>query len=242
VIAPEARFVLASGSPRRRELLAALGLRFAVLPADIDEARLPDEPALAHVQRLAREKARVVAALPAVQARALPVLAADTVVLAPAGQVLGKPRDRDDALAMLALLSGCTHRVLTAVAVIPGTGPGTGPGTSVGTGSGTPAGTPFAGPSRSGHVDAADECLEHLSDTAVTFRHIDVAEAAAYWASGEPRDKAGAYGIQGLGGIFAERIDGSFTGVMGLPVADTVALLRRVGVDVWAGPAAGIHS
>ena len=83
--------------------------------------------------------------------------------------------------------------------------------------------------------------LEHVSDTAVTFRHIDVAEAAAYWASGEPRDKAGAYGIQGLGGIFAARIDGSYTGVMGLPVADTVALLRRVGVDVWAGQAAGLH-
>lgn len=205
-----AQFVLASASPRRRELLAALGLRFTVLPADIDESQWPDEPALAHVCRLARSKAQAVAGRPEVLAHGLPVLAADTIVVVDAAaaaagmpakreRVLGKPASREDALAMLALLSGCTHRVLTAVAVA----------------------------SRAG-------VEEVVSETAVTFRHIHPREAAAYWDTGEPRDKAGAYGIQGLGGIFAERIEGSFTGVMGLPVADTEALLRRAGVDTWA--------
>ncbi len=208
MIAADAQFVLASASPRRREILSGLGLRFAVRPADIDEARWPDEPALAHVRRLAREKARVVASAPAVRACGLPVLAADTIVLAPRGEVLGKPRDRTDGLAMLALLSGCTHRVLTAVAV---------------------AASPVDDAARAG----GHEVQEVVSDTAVTFRHIDAAEAAAYWETGEPCDKAGAYGIQGLGGIFAERIEGSFSGVMGLPVADTVALLRRAGVVIW---------
>ena len=191
------QLILASGSPRRRELLQRLGLQIEVQAADIDERRLPGELAAVHVCRLAREKARVVVERPDVGARGLPVLAADTVVVLD-DDVLGKPRDRVDALAMLRRLSGRAHTVLTAVAVA-----------------------------------ANGAMFEALSTTIVEFRNIDPAEAEVYCATGEPMDKAGAYGIQGVGGVFAARIDGSFTGVMGLPMAETELLLRRAGVDTW---------
>ena len=220
---PAPQLILASASPRRRQLLAGIGLAVLVLPADIDETVLAGETAQQYVWRLALTKARAVLARLSggvgggVAGGAggreggevgdglgvgLPVLAADTVV-AIDGELLGKPVDRADALAMLGRLSGRTHTVLTAVAV-----------------------TCRA-------AQAAPVEIVEVSVTHVTFRAIAAAEAEMYWATGEPRDKAGAYGIQGIGGIFAERIEGSYTGVMGLPIATAEALLRRVGVQCW---------
>lgn len=187
------QIVLASASPRRAELLDAIGIRYRVQPADIDERPLTDEPPLAFVRRVAEEKAAAVVA----HAEGLPVLAADTIVVVD-GRILGKPAGRDQAVAMLDALSGRSHEVITAIAVAT--------------------------------LDATE--TRHCS-TRVTFRHIDRAEAQAYWASGEPRDKAGGYGVQGIGGIFVDHIEGSYSGVVGLPVAETEALLRAFGVNTW---------
>ncbi len=183
--------ILASTSPRRREILAALGLAFDVVPVEVDETPLEGETPGDMVIRLAVAKA---AAGP--RGPGAVVIAADTAVVVDE-RMLGKPRDRDDCLAMLARLAGRGHRVLTGVALR------------------TAAGT-----------------LTALSATDVFFREIGRDEALAYWHSGEPRDKAGAYGIQGLGGVFVERIEGSYSGVVGLPVFETAALLRQAGCGV----------
>ena len=182
---------LASSSPRRQEILRALGLTFTAQGADIDESRLDGETPEQMVLRLAAAKASA-----AVAAEGQLVLGADTAVVL-GGRVLGKPRDESDAVEMLLCLSGCTHRVLTGVALQ------------------TPAGSKVV-----------------VSATDVRFREIDRDEARAYWHSGEPRDKAGAYAIQGLGGMFVEAISGSYSGVVGLPVFETVNLLRAAGVTV----------
>ena len=182
---------LASTSPRRREILAALQLEFSVGHVDVDETPLVGEAPADMALRLARAKAEAGIA----GAHDL-VLAADTVVVVD-GRSLGKPADEQDCLAMLDALSGRGHKVLTGVAL---RGPG---GTSTA-----------------------------LSTTNVYFREISSDEALAYWQSGEPRDKAGAYAIQGLGGVFVERLEGSYSGVVGLPVFETVALLREAGLDV----------
>ncbi len=204
----KAQFILASASPRRAELLAALGLAFDVMPADIDETAAPAESAAALVVRLAETKAQHVAtqvsaaslnAAPNVPS--LPVLAADTVVLCD-GSILGKPRDAAQADAMLARLSGRSHQVLTAVCVV-------------------------------WESDGQARSATRLSDSKVWFRAISDDERARYWLTGEPADKAGAYGIQGIGGIFVEQIVGSYTGIMGLPVAQTEELLLAAGVDTW---------
>lgn len=189
----QAPIVLASSSPRRREILAALGIPFRVAPADVDETPLPGEAADTLVLRLAAEKARAAAATDGEI-----VIGADTAVVID-GRILGKPVDADDALAMLAALSGRAHRVLTGIAVR------------------TSAGTRTA-----------------LSDTVVEFRDIGRDEALAYWQSGEPRDKAGAYAIQGLGGAFVARIAGSYSGVVGLPAFETARLLGEAGVEIFA--------
>jgi septum formation protein len=184
---------LASSSPRRRELLTALGIRFTHGGTDVDESRRIGESVETMAVRLAEDKAF------AVDSRVTagrPVLAADTIVVVE-DRVFGKPGGMDDALDMLAALSGRTHRVLTGVAV------------------------------RSG-----DDLHTALSATDVEFRDIGPDEARAYWQSGEPDGKAGAYAIQGLGGIFVRSIRGSYTGVVGLPVYETVELLRRCGIDV----------
>lgn len=186
--------ILASSSPRRSELLAALGLRFRTRSADIDETPLPDEPVRDLVLRLATSKAM---AIPADVADV--VIGADTEVVLD-GQSLGKPQDEGDALRMLAALSGRPHEVMTGVAV-----------------------------RYRGRVETAS------SVTVVRFRDIDPDEARRYWQTGEPRDKAGAYAIQGLGGVFVEAISGSYSGVVGLPVFETAGLLRRCGLDVLAG-------
>ena len=165
---------------------------FSVHAFDIDETRLPGEPVEDMVRRLALSKAEAAA-----RGVSLPVLGADTAVVVD-GIALGKPADRAEGLEMLTLLSGRSHEVLTAVALVHG------PRSEV-----------------------------RLSRSRVTFRAITRAEAEAYWASAEPNDKAGGYGIQGIGGIFAQRIEGSYSGIVGLPLAETEALLQAFGVDTW---------
>jgi septum formation protein len=185
---------LASGSPRRRELLAQIGVPFIQVAASIDETPLAGEAADAYVQRLASGKAA--AGLLAAPAGAV-VLGADTAVILD-GCILGKPMDEQDASRMLAALSGRQHQVLTAVAV----------------------GTP-------GRVEVC--CVS----SQVRFRHLGASEIQAYWASGEPVDKAGSYAIQGLGAVFVEAIEGSYSAVVGLPLCETAALLARFGIACW---------
>jgi septum formation protein len=190
---PQPQLYLASASPRRRELLAQVGLVPEIVVQDIDETQLAAEPPETYVTRLARQKAQ--AALRDPRCRMpVPVVAADTTVVC-AGEVLGKPATLDEARRMLLLLSGRTHQVFTAVAVA-----------------------------------QRDECEVVLVATQVRFRELSAAEIDAYWATGEPRDKAGAYGIQGLAAMFISRIDGSYSGVMGLPLFETLQLLRKFGV------------
>lgn len=182
--------VLASASPRRRFLLAQLGLRFEVVVAAVDEAVLPGETAPAHVRRLALSKARAVAAR---RPDAL-VVGGDTVVTFH-GDILGKPADEAAALATLLRLQGHEHRVETGVAVV--------------------------GPSGE---EAAD-----VVGADVRFRSFDRQLAEAYVATGEPMDKAGAYGVQGFGAALVESIRGDYFAVMGLPVSRLVLLLEEFG-------------
>jgi septum formation protein len=190
-----ATIILASRSPRRRELLAQIGVPFTVVEAQTDEARLPGELPEDYVLRVAVAKARAVrAALPAEDRR--PVLGADTAVVI-GGHILGKPGTREEALEMMRLLSGRIHRVLTAVALI-----------------------------------ADDGERTDLSETRVSFRTLDESEVLRYWATGEPRDKAGGYAIQGLGALFVVGLNGSYSGVMGLPLFETGRLLEQVGVPL----------
>jgi len=179
---------LASGSPRRRELLTQLGLQFERLVTDVEEQRQPEEAAEVYVRRLALDKAR---AGVAVAPQDLPVLGADTIVVLN-NDVLEKPRDAAHAAQMLSQLSGQTHQVMTAVAL----------------------------------ADSARE-LDCLVTTDVTFRNITAEEISHYIASGEPMDKAGAYGIQGLGGNFVRKINGSYHAVVGLPLVETNELLSH---------------
>ena len=179
---------LASGSPRRRELLAQLGIACEVLRVAVDETPRPGEKADDLVCRLAAAKARAGMELPRV--RPAPVVAANTAV-ALGAELFGKPVDEADAVRMLTRLGGRTHEVWTAVAI----------------------------------AEAGRERVE-LSRSEVSFRAIDAREAAAYWRTGEPVDKAGGYGIQGLGAIFISALKGSYSGVMGLPLFETARLLE----------------
>jgi len=193
--------MLASGSPRRRELLARLGVRFTIHSPDIDERPQPDEDPVAYVERLARLKARVVSTMWARKPDQI-VLAADTTV-ALSGSILGKPEDAAEAGVMLRALSGRTHHVHTAIAVCPPAGP----------------------------------MASSVTTTAVTFRDLSRDEIADYVATGDPLDKAGGYGIQGDAGRFVARVDGSLSNVVGLPMAQTAALLADAGlVTVAWGP------
>jgi septum formation protein len=180
--------VLASSSPRRRELLALLGLSFEVSPANIDESWRNGEPPAAHAERLAREKSEA-GARPGVA-----VVGADTIVVVD-GAILGKPADAAEARVMLRRLSGREHEVFTGVAV------------------------GYEGRMASG-----------VERTTVRFRSLDDATIAAYVETGEPMDKAGAYGIQGVGAMLVRSISGSYTNVVGLPLSETVDLLTRAGV------------
>ena len=204
---------LASSSPRRRELLDQLGVRFKVVAQAVPEEHARGETPEAYVQRLALAKARAGwQAVPAAAARR-PVLGADTAVVVD-DEILGKPADRRDALAMLARLSGRAHRVLSAVAAVSDV---------------TDEGELRQG---LGQYRPLVETGVRLSESRVWFRPINEQECAAYWASGEPADKAGAYAIQGLGAIFVERLEGSYSGVMGLPLFETAELLRGCGIQL----------
>ncbi|MBX3648392.1 MAG: Maf family protein [Rhodocyclaceae bacterium] len=201
----EPRIYLASRSPRRRELLTQIGVRFELLmfrgipreDPDVDETVLPQESPEDYVVRVTLAKAE--AGMRRIRERHLiphPVLAADTTVEID-GSVIGKPEHDADAVAILQRLSGRTHRVLTAVAI------------------------------------ADFERVESLlSISEVRFRALEHEEIRRYVASGEPLDKAGAYGIQGRAAIFVEEIKGSYTGIMGLPLYETALLLRRFGYPI----------
>lgn len=185
------QFILASRSPRRVEMLRGVGYRFDCRPADVAEVPLSDrESPEDFALRLARSKAQAVAR----DVPGLPVLGADTDVSLD-GRILGKPRDRDDALQMLAALSNRRHRVCSAVALV-----------------------------------VAGKVYEALSVTDVEFGLVTPQEAEAYWCSGEPADKAGAYAIQGGAARWVRTIHGSYTGVVGLPLWETCALLTQAGI------------
>jgi septum formation protein len=196
------RIYLASRSPRRRELLTQIGVRFDTIlfrtnersDPETDETPLPGEPAVAYVERVARAKAEHGARIlhwRKLQSR--PVLSADTT-LEFEGDIIGKPFNEAEAVAILHRLSGQTHRVLTGVAV-----------------------------SHEGQTEYV------LSTSEVRFRPLSDEEIRHYVLTGEPMDKAGAYGIQGRAGLFVEHLAGSYTGVMGLPVCETGELLKRFG-------------
>jgi septum formation protein len=185
---------LASASPRRRELLTQIGVRFETLKVEVPEVRGPGEAPAGFVTRVALDKARAGRALVGPGGV---VLGADTAVVVD-GETLGKPPGRADALAMLARLSGRTHEVVSAVVAL---------------------------------AQAREE--SRISLSRVRFRVIEPAEASAYWATGEPRDKAGAYAIQGYGAVFVAHLEGSYSGVMGLPLFETATLLSQLGVPVW---------
>ena len=193
-IAP-VRLVLASQSPRRRELLALIGLTHEVEPADVDESLLPDESPAVHAERLARAKAETIAVRDASRV----VIGSDTIVVLD-GDVMGKPKGEAEAREMLHRLSGRTHTVITAVAVALG-----------------------------GKTVSATEVVE------VTFRALSDSDIARYVQTGEPMDKAGAYGIQGYGATIVERISGDYFAVMGLALGRLVELLRAVGVEYRFG-------
>ncbi len=199
--------MLASGSPRRREMLQNLGVDFAVRPADVDESPLPGELPEPYVLRLARAKAQAVPAsnpcLSAPPARHEIVLAADTIVTQD-GELLGKPRDAADARRMLERLSGREHEVLTGVAVARARG------------------------------QQAEHLRAEVERTRVRFAELSPAEIAWYVASGEPLDKAGAYAVQGLGALFVARLDGNYSNVVGLPLPLTYRLLAEVGFSLRA--------
>ena len=196
------RVYLASSSPRRRELLTQIGVQFETIvfrnhpreDAEVDETPHPGEDTQAYVVRVARAKAELGTRIASLRRlRSQPVLAADTT-LDVDGQIIGKPRDGEDAQRILRRLSGRSHRVLTAVAV-----------------------------ACDGRVETS------VSSSEVRFCVLDEAQIRSYVASGEPLDKAGAYGIQGRGGQFVEHLAGSYSGVVGLPLYETAALLRRFG-------------
>jgi len=193
-----ARLILASASPRRKELLAQAGYAFEVRAAHVNEDVRAGEDPIAYVVRLAREKAQVV--FDQVGDREAVVLGADTTVTLD-GHILGKPENAADAVRMLRMLSGRTHRVITGVAVV-----------SQRSDEGLPLGTP----QKSRLAERVEVAAEV---TGVRFLTLSDAEIAAYVASGEPMDKAGAYGIQGPAAKWIPRVEGDYFNVVGLPLA-----------------------
>ena len=187
---------LASSSPRRRDLLNQLGVSFRILDLEIDESMFANETPDALVQRLAVLKAETGRGLLADGGAHL-VLGADTIVVQN-GEVLGKPRDASHACELLMGLSGCCHRVLSAVALA-----------------------------------SADDTGMRLSESRVCFRQLSKQECEAYAATGEPLDKAGGYAIQGRAAAFVSDLQGSYSGVVGLPLYETAELLREAGVTLF---------
>jgi septum formation protein len=187
------KLILASGSPRRKELLERIGLTFSVQAADVDETLVPGLSAQEQVIRLSQLKAHAVAKNMAADTA---VLSADTVVVRD-GEILGKPKSPEDAVSMLKSLSGRSHLVLTGMTLW------------------TPEG------SRS-----------HCEKTEVHIRALSDEEIHAYVATGEPLDKAGAYGIQGYAAVFVEKLVGDYYNVMGLPLCALTPMLREAGIPV----------
>lgn len=188
-----ASIILASASPRRRELLDQIGIPCTVMPVDIDESLLPGETPEEHVQRLAVEKAAACVDRLGADAESVPVLGADTIVVLE-GEVMGKPDDEAHARAMLTRLSGREHCVITAVCVM------------------------------LGRLQKTALCSSY-----VLFDDLDVDTVTAYAATGEPLGKAGGYAIQGRASMFIKRLQGSYSGVVGLPLNETATLLRAFG-------------
>jgi len=186
--------LLASGSPRRAELLRNAGIAFEAEAPDVDETQRPGEPAEVYVQRLAEAKARALAARHPDRV----ILGADTTVVL-GGEVLGKPRDRGDAARMLSLLSGRSHVVLTGICLI---------------------------------VPPAGAAYTDIAATTVDFLTLSLTDIDTYVASGEPMDKAGAYAIQGQAARFVRRLEGSYSNVVGLPVALVQGMCRAHGIQV----------
>jgi septum formation protein len=201
-IGPQTRLILGSASPRRRELLASVGLPFVVLPSDVDEATRTGERPADYLERIVAAKlAGVLEILASARSRDASlggILVADTIVVAPDGRLLGKPKSDDDARTMIASLDGAAHDVQTRFSLAP-CDPGDGPS--------------FA----------------QTVTTRVTFRRLAAGELDGYIACGEGRDKAGAYAVQGRAAAFVESIDGSYTNVVGLPLCQVVAAMRRLG-------------
>jgi len=194
-----APLVLASASPRRRDLLRRAGIRFEVCPANIPEVEQPGETPVAFAQRLARSKALAVAERIGASPPRL-VLGADTIVVLDE-VVYGKPRDIEDAFRLLSELTGRTHRVITGIAVVESKGL---------------------------------KSWERTVESCVTLRSAGAAELRSYLATGESLDKAGAYAIQGEGRNLVSQLEGSETNVIGLPLEETVALLREAGARLGA--------
>jgi septum formation protein len=191
------RVILASASPRRQELLRLIGIEHEVRPADIDESYLPGEKPDAHAERLARGKAEGIAA---VAGDDVVTIGSDTIVVVD-GDVLGKPRDREHAKAMLRRLSGRSHIVMTGVA-----------------------------------VSWRGKTLSGVEKVGVTVRALSDEEIDHYIDTGEPMDKAGAYGIQGFGATIVERVHGDYFAVMGLALNRLARLLHEVGLRYAFGP------
>lgn len=185
---------LASNSPRRKELLQQMGVSFKVIPQYAEEVHQLNESPENYVSRLALDKARD--GLSRQNNQAIPVLGSDTAVILN-GAILGKPKDKTQAIDMLLSLSEQTHQVITAVALI-----------------------------------SEQKTEQIVSKTEVTFSRISRSVCEKYWYSGEPRDKAGSYAIQGRGALFISNINGSYSGVMGLPVYETSILLQRFGISL----------
>ncbi|MEP1448650.1 MAG: Maf family protein [Paraglaciecola sp.] len=183
--------LLASQSPRRAELLRQIGIPFTQFPVDIDETVLPNESPIEYVQRMAQEKSSM--GFQKADNNNI-VLGADTIVVAQ-GQILGKPKHKNDATRMLNILSDNTHQVFTAVTIV-----------------------------------SAKQQKSALVETQVCFGPLTTQQIAWYWQSGEPQDKAGSYGIQGLGGQFVKHINGSYSAVVGLPLYQTKIMLTEFGV------------
>jgi nucleoside triphosphate pyrophosphatase len=188
-----AQIILASASPRRRELLEQIGIAARVEAVDIDESRKPNEAVMDFVQRLAMEKAQ--RGYDTVKSdEALPVLGSDTIVEI-GGEVLGKPEDRQHAREILMILSGRVHEVHTSVAIV-----------------------------------SHDKKIIDTSSTQVHFKTLEADEIDSYISTGEADDKAGAYAIQGIAAQFVKNINGSYSGVMGLPLYETARLLKQCGI------------
>ena len=190
------RVILASASPRRKELLNQIGVDCQTQPVDIDESVLANESASLYVERLAREKAQ--AGFDRFGDKDSVVIGSDTSVVVD-GDILGKPLDQADAIRTLLRLSNRTHQVMTGIAIA-----------------------------------TSDGVKSQVVTTDVTFKALSEEECERYWATGEPVDKAGSYGIQGKAAVFVTGISGSYSSVVGLPLCETADLLESVGVHLWS--------